>query len=100
MTKHPNKTIMWKLKSIRNWFYDKWMRWRGYKPYEFNFKTNTYTYMTQAEIDAIEAHEEEPELEKVHYDTVESAGNMFYPYCDWENLNRKHQKLKELRRNA
>lgn len=102
MTKHPSKTIVWKLKSLRSWIYDKWMRWRGYKPLEFDFKNNCYKYMREADLEEFvhEAEEKAPEFEEVHYDTVESAGNMFYSYCDWENLRRKHEKLKELRRNA
>jgi len=68
MGKHPSKTVIWQLKNLRNWIYDKWMRRRGYKPYGFNFKENKYIYMSQSEIDEIECNEDEPVHEVVEYD--------------------------------
>lgn len=51
MAIHPSKTIRWKLKNIYNKLYDKYMKWRGYEPYGFNFKTNTYIYEKTEELD-------------------------------------------------
>ena len=51
MAKHPNKTIKWKLKSLRNWIYNKWMRYRGHTPTTFNFRTNTYNYENRKKLE-------------------------------------------------
>lgn len=51
MDKHPTKTIVWKVKNVLNWFYDKWMFVRGYQKYGFNFKTNSHIYEKKSEIE-------------------------------------------------
>jgi hypothetical protein len=100
ITKNGNP-IRWRYRSLKNWFYDKWMRWRGYIPYNFEPYSNRYTYIKRSEIDEfVKEAEEAPEFEEVHYDTVPPQKNPFYPHTDWDNLRRKHAKLKELRRNA
>jgi hypothetical protein len=73
MAKHPSKTIKWKLKTLYNWFYDKWMRLRGFKPYGFDFYNNRNIYMREEEFEAeIKAQEEEPEYEEIFYKQLPS----------------------------
>lgn len=105
MAKHPSKTLKWKWQSVKNWFYNNWIKWRNRKrpheekevPYLFNFTTNKYEYAPR---NVDEEQTDDKGLEEAHYDTVPPTVNQYYPYTDWENLHRKHEKLKELRRNG
>lgn len=63
MAKHPNETIKWKLKTLRNWIYDKWMRWRGFKPYGFDFYNNRNIYIKEEEFETEINEQEKNELE-------------------------------------
>jgi len=69
-----NNPWRWRWRSFKNWFYDKWMRFRGYTPLTFEPYTNSYNYVKRSEIDvAINEAEDEPEYEEVFYQRQPSA---------------------------
>jgi hypothetical protein len=58
----------WRWRSLKNWFYDKWMRMRGYTPTTFRPFDNAYNYEKRSEIDkALVMQEKEPVHEIVGY---------------------------------
>ena len=65
--KHPSKKWGWKLRSVRNWCYNKWMKLRGYTPTTFNFTNNSYNYELRADADSEFNKETEPAHEIVGY---------------------------------
>jgi len=63
-----NNPIRWRWRSLKGWFYNKWMRWRGYTPTTFNFYDNNYNYEKRKEVDkALVMQEKQPAHEVVGY---------------------------------
>jgi len=64
-------------KRFTNWCYNKWMRFRGYKPYIWDMKNHRYTYAKNKELDKmVEVTNGEPEYEEVFYKRQET--NVWY----------------------
>lgn len=59
--------IRWRWRSLKNWFYHKWMVWRGYTPTTFNLFDNRYKYEKRIDVDKICSHETLPAHELVGF---------------------------------
>lgn len=77
-------------KRIKNWFYDKWMRLRGYKPYMWDMNEHLNTYIKAKEIDEMvrEAEKEEPEYEKIFYKRQPAEPGVCYRDKERDNIAR------------